>query len=435
MKKLLITAFIALTMFSVNVAARDDALNFDGVTNYVQLSEALTIGDKSNTVELWVKVPEVGSGNLASGERVGIILGNFDDSPNVNWEIHDDGQMRLYWNGGTLNIFGTTDLRDNQWHHIAFVRDTGSDQFILYLDGEIEHTYVGSGSDIALSSMHRIGADNRASGTPYFHGQMDELRIWDVARNQTQIQNYMHSALTGTETNLLHYYDMSEGSGTNLYDNAGNNDGTLMNMDACNWVRYAGGCGTEIDPYQIADSYDLIVLSNRSGDWNKHFIQTADISFHTDNTQVDWDGHGSPGPVEGFFPIGNLSTNFTGSYSGDGLIISNLFLDRSSTDYTGLFGYTDGATISDVRIEDCHITGQNYVGGLVGYNDDSIISHCYSTGDIRGASDIGGLVGRLKSGSILRSFSTADGSGVSNVGGFVGGIISGGGYSAVLQYG
>ena len=52
-------------------------LNFDGINDYVQLEKPLEMGSTSSTVELWVKVPVVGTNNLDEGERVGIIFGQF----------------------------------------------------------------------------------------------------------------------------------------------------------------------------------------------------------------------------------------------------------------------------------------------------------------------------------------------------------------------
>ncbi len=109
---------------------------------------------------------------MEAGERVGVILGNFDfgSVPNVNWEIHNDGQVRIFWNNGKLNLFGTTDLRDDTWRHLAFVRDTTAGEFRVYIDG-VEETltlHASAGSGIAFTTPHRIGNDNRAgTGIPF----------------------------------------------------------------------------------------------------------------------------------------------------------------------------------------------------------------------------------------------------------------------------
>lgn len=89
---------------------------------------------------------------------------------------------------------------------------------------------------------------------------------------------------------------------------------------------YSGGSGTSGDPYQIANKADLKYLSENAGEWSKHFIQTADIAFNADETQVDWDGDGTATSdtedQKGFLPIGNSPTNFNGSYDGKEIRIS-----------------------------------------------------------------------------------------------------------------
>ena len=104
---------------------------------------------------------------------------------------------------------------------------------------------------------------------------------------------------------------------------------------------YSGGSGTSGDPYQISNTADLIELSKTSGDWSKYFIQTADISFNADESQVDWDDDGTAtwdaDDQLGFSPIGNSTTKFTGSYDGGGYTIDNLFINRPSTENVGFF--------------------------------------------------------------------------------------------------
>ena len=98
------------------------AYQFDGIDDFIDLSQSLPIGSTDNTISMWVKIPEVGQG-LDSGERVGILIGNFPNSPNSNWEINQ-GEVRIWWNNGHFQANGTSDLKDNKWHHLAFVRDT-----------------------------------------------------------------------------------------------------------------------------------------------------------------------------------------------------------------------------------------------------------------------------------------------------------------------
>lgn len=219
-------------------------LNFDGMDDYIQLDKVLTIGTSSNTVELWVKVPKVNTQGLITSERVGNILGNFDSSPNANWEIHNAGNIRVFWNGGQIDKKGTTDLRDDEWHHLAFVRNKEEGKFVVYIDGEIELEHSSAGSDITFSEAHRIGGDLRNGTQILFHGSMDELRIWNVAKTQTEIVDGMRNMLLGSESGLVSYYDFNDGeTSSKLSDKtATENDGMLSNnMDVMtSWQRSDG---------------------------------------------------------------------------------------------------------------------------------------------------------------------------------------------------
>lgn len=68
-----------------------------------------------------------------------------------------------------------------------------------------------------------------------------------------------------------------------------------------------------------------------------------------------------------------------------------------------------------------NVTGVDYVGGLVGYNEEDAIVNSYATGDVDGNDFVGGLVGHNNEGSISNSFSVGSVTGVGeNVGGLVG---------------
>jgi filamentous hemagglutinin family protein len=126
----------------------------------------------------------------------------------------------------------------------------------------------------------------------------------------------------------------------------------------------------------------------------------------------------------GFNPIGNITNKFSGSFDGLGHTISNLFINRPTTDYVGLFGYaTTGLTLQNVGLINVDITGQHYVGGFVGYNRRTV-SNSYTTGTVNGRNSVGGLVGSNEiDGSITNSYSAVNVSSnvnSENIGGLVG---------------
>ncbi|MGV8953444.1 MAG: filamentous hemagglutinin N-terminal domain-containing protein [Cypionkella sp.] len=123
----------------------------------------------------------------------------------------------------------------------------------------------------------------------------------------------------------------------------------------------------------------------------------------------------------GFMPIGNNTTNFTGSFDGLGHTISNLSINRPSTNHVGLFGkISSTGAIRNVGMVGGSVTGSTYVGGLVGWNYGSI-SNSYATGWVSsGGWNIGGLVGLNKGGTISNSYATGAVSGPHRPGGLVG---------------
>jgi uncharacterized repeat protein (TIGR01451 family) len=84
----------------------------------------------------------------------------------------------------------------------------------------------------------------------------------------------------------------------------------------------------------------------------------------------------------GFEPIGKVGNGFTGTFDGKGYKITHLYINRPTTEYVGLFGYTgSGSEIKDVGLEDVDGRGGTSVGGLVGINVEGTITNSYYPGD------------------------------------------------------
>ena len=122
-------------------------------------------------------------------------------------------------------------------------------------------------------------------------------------------------------------------------------------------------------PRQVSTLDHLLWISTNSSSWDDAFEQTADIDASGTST---WNGG------EGFEPIGTHGNRFTGTFDGPGYKITNLYINRPSANYVGLFGRTDsGSEIKNVGLEDGSVSASDYVGGLVGINNGTI-SNSYS---------------------------------------------------------
>lgn len=176
---------------------------------------------------------------------------------------------------------------------------------------------------------------------------------------------------------------------------------------------FAGGAGTTASPYQVATAAQLAGITG--GYLSCAFTQTADISLS---------GYSS------WTPIGAASgTPFTGSYDGQSRTVSNLAIANRASHGSGLFGYSDGASLENVIVSGVMIDQyvdasfrKNLSGALVGKATNTEIDNCHSSGSIEGYNDLGGLVGGLTDGStITRSSSSANVNGNAwDAGGLVG---------------
>ncbi|MDO9578585.1 MAG: GLUG motif-containing protein, partial [Candidatus Cloacimonadales bacterium] len=184
-------------------------------------------------------------------------------------------------------------------------------------------------------------------------------------------------------------------------------------------LQWTNSYATAPSSNQIATLSNLLWVAESSTRWAASYTQTADIDA---SATSGWDGGG-------WTPIGNAVTKFSGNYNGQGYIINHLSFNRPSSQYHGFFGYTLGATIQNISLQNISMTGgtglggDTFEGGLIGYADGTTISGCYSTGTISGHQTVGGLIGgAYSSGSLITScYSTAtvsaDGSAA---GGFIG---------------
>lgn len=203
----------------------DKYAQFNGF-NYIEANEYKGIsGSTDRTCEAWVKT-EVANKEIVSWGK---------NSAGQKWvfRINDDGTLRVEVNGG--NIYGTTSLTDNQWHHVACVFSGDNvDDVLLYVDGELET--IAGGADEPVNTNTENGINLRVSrgvNDRYFTGIIDEVRVWEAALSQDQIQQWMYKSINSSHpqySELAVYYAMNENTGNTISDASGNEyDATFIN--------------------------------------------------------------------------------------------------------------------------------------------------------------------------------------------------------------
>ena len=156
-----------------------------------------------------------------------------------------------------------------------------------------------------------------------------------------------------------------------------------------NFILFAGGSGTEGDPYRIADWRQLDNVRNHL---DGHFVLVNDLDSTTTGYAELASATANDG--NGWQPIGTCVDLFTGTFDGQGYEISDLFIARPGESGVGLFGVVRGeGVIENVGVVSGNVTGKDNVGGLVGKNEGTV-SNSYASGSVTGNSNIGGLVGK-----------------------------------------
>lgn len=190
------------------------AAAFNGKDQYVKLSSGSScVVDSSMdyTIETWFKADEaqqtatIISNGRGDGEEMGGSLNLFA----LNLE---EGRLVFHNNGVRVACDGS--FADNDWHHVAVAVNRTSGRGQIYVDGKL-NTYFEAADlgGIAAAYIH-LGArvwtpaDNlqQEKADNFFKGEIDEVRVWNLYKSETLVENGNSNRLDGTEKGLLAYY-------------------------------------------------------------------------------------------------------------------------------------------------------------------------------------------------------------------------------------
>ena len=234
LKKNHLIAFVILILSAGNIFGQDSvpgtALNFDGVDDYINCGNPANLsfpGTAPFTFEAWVK-PAV---NNISGD----IITKFNLNVEGEYSLTiRNGKASTHREAPPYNISGTTLLQQDTWYHIASVYDGAN--LSIYLNGMLENS-ASSGAITGRSTSVIIGAEKQSDNPAvFFNGQIDEVRVWNVARTVEEIREKIGFTLEGSEPGLVSYWQFNEGSDTTAFDFVSSNNGILHNMTNANWV-------------------------------------------------------------------------------------------------------------------------------------------------------------------------------------------------------
>ncbi|MEQ3694826.1 MAG: GLUG motif-containing protein [Thalassolituus sp.] len=424
------------------------------------------------------------TGSVNGNSGVGGLIG-YQDTFSVirsHWATDTSGQVSSAGASSANNYFGAT-LAELQcptssddsecligntlytsWD--ATVWDFGANQELpgLIIDGVVYRDSDGDGSldgDDAFPNHWAVSVDDDNDGHPdaWKAGcdnacilssglTLDQFPMTSAVWQDEDLDGYPDSWATDCDASCQNNSGLTLDTSLNDVDNDGvidsqdnddNNDGVIdadensnglievSTLEQLNAVRYnlngtgrilteAGGSDSSGCPAVILEG---TLQRNCSG---YELTTTLDFDTNADGVMDANDTYWNDG--EGWQPIGDQSTAFNATFDGNGHQIRNLYIDRPSTNYVGLFGYVKGETASLSNLgltgKIMSVTGDGDVGGLAGYLADASINQSYSTGAITGDYRVGGLVGQVYYASLSNSFATGSVIGDRYIGGLVG---------------
>lgn len=210
----------------------DYALDFNAVDTYINIannSSLQIVGDQ--TIEIIMKPDSVNN-------RRNPINKAYGGEGTITHETN--GTLNYYWgtSGGDASPYqgcgsGFT-VGNGEFAHIAVVRDLSStSKTIKWYKNSILYSTYGASYTSATASTSNLLIGN--GYTNHWGGIIYEVRLWNIARTQQQIEETMNVSLSGKEAGLVGYWTFDEGSGTLINDYSLNsNDGTAYGT--LSWV-------------------------------------------------------------------------------------------------------------------------------------------------------------------------------------------------------
>ncbi|MBE9248627.1 transporter substrate-binding domain-containing protein [Dolichospermum sp. LEGE 00240] len=214
----------------------EKAIDFDGIGDYIQIEnyDGMYDRSKSMTVEAWIKVDQFNTASQA-------IIRKGDNG----WRLERNGTTNkidftfdVYKNttttqvlDGNRSVVSNRQFNDQQWHHV--IATTDGLNVTLYVDGKLDNsvTYTnpndGYSRSIFNSNAPVIIGGYRGTTQQYFDGKIDEVAIWNKYFTATDAQTNFTQKLTGSEANLVGYwnFDHPQGLKTIVDQSSNHNNG------------------------------------------------------------------------------------------------------------------------------------------------------------------------------------------------------------------
>ena len=190
---------------SLSATEQKSTLQFNGSTQSANLA-TLAVTTNTMTMEAWVYA------NGSQSTYTGLIMTRKDASYASGLNFSTTNTLGYIWNGAYWGWTGGLQITPNTWFHVALVIEPT--KATIYLNG-VPTVNTGANASVTFTDITQLCTD---MGGRFFNGQMKEVRIWNAARTQAQIQAGMYGIVPTSSANLLAFYKLDEGTGTSVND-------------------------------------------------------------------------------------------------------------------------------------------------------------------------------------------------------------------------
>lgn len=229
--KLFLLIIIATIQLSAQPLPMNNHLVFDGADDFISLNN-MDISGNAMTIEALVNSSDFDNCELRDCRIISKAVGLATADHYWMMSTNNSGantvfRFRLKTNGSSTTLQATTgNLSEDTWYHVAATYD-GSNMRI-YLNGTQIASTPKTGSLTTNPAVEAwIGDNPPTNGVRSWKGEIDEVRIWNTARTQAQLQANSNIELSGNEAGLQAYYQFNEGDGQIITDLTGNNNTVL----------------------------------------------------------------------------------------------------------------------------------------------------------------------------------------------------------------
>ncbi len=182
------------------------AQNFDGVSDALSAGDIASINwnsSQSFSIEFWTQ-----KSTSCVGEDA--VIGRTDSQTQLKWWVGCNGSGKAVFelfdkSGSGRSLIGTTSIVDGDWHHIVAVRDAGTGQNRLYVDGALEASASQSYGDgfISQTAVLNVGWLDDSTVDYHFSGVVDEVAIHNGALSTADISQHYGDGSVGLRRGYL----------------------------------------------------------------------------------------------------------------------------------------------------------------------------------------------------------------------------------------